>query len=67
MLSYQSLMPAAAAHQGMKMRPGRWRSLGVMGATPPLWIPAFAGMPRWQQALLRLRSIIFVPIDIEHR
>ena len=32
------------AHRGMKMRPGRWRSLGVMGATPPLWIPAFAGM-----------------------
>ena len=26
------------------MRPGRWRCLGVVGATPPLWIPAFAGM-----------------------
>ena len=32
------------AHQGMKMRPGRWRCLGVVGATLPLWIPAFAGM-----------------------
>ena len=30
----------APAHQGMKMRPGRWKCLGVMGATPPLWIPA---------------------------
>ncbi len=28
------------AHQGMKMTLGRWRSLGVIGATPPLWIPA---------------------------
>ena len=32
------------ADQGMKMRPGRWKCLGVVGATPPLWIPAFAGM-----------------------
>ena len=32
------------AHQGMKMRPGRWKCLGVMGTAPPLWIPAFAGM-----------------------
>ncbi len=32
------------AHQGMKMRPGRWKCLGVVGATLPLWIPAFAGM-----------------------
>ena len=35
------------AHQGMKMRPGRWKCLGVVGATLPLWIPAFAGMTRW--------------------
>ena len=34
----------APAHQGMKMRPGRWKCLGVVGATLPLWIPAFAGM-----------------------
>ena len=26
--------------QGMKMRPGRWKGLGLFGATPPLWIPA---------------------------
>ena len=26
------------------MRPGRWKCLRVMGATPPLWIPAFAGI-----------------------
>ena len=26
------------------MRPGRWKCLGVVGATLPLWIPAFAGM-----------------------
>ena len=35
------------AHQGMKMRPGRWRCLGVVGAALPLWIPAFARMTRW--------------------
>ncbi len=34
------------AHQGMKMRPSRWKCLGVIGATPPLWIPAFAGMTK---------------------
>ena len=34
------------AHEGMKMR-GRWRCLGVVGATHPLWIPAFAGMTNW--------------------
>ena len=34
----------APAHQGMKMRPGRWRCLGVVGATLPLWIPASARM-----------------------
>ena len=45
------------AHQGIKMRPGRWRSLGVMGATPPLWIPAFAGMTK-----RRREPFIFVPI-----
>ena len=28
------------AHQGMKMRLGRWKCLGVVGATLPLWIPA---------------------------
>ena len=28
----------------MKMRLGRWKWLGVVGATLPLWIPAFAGM-----------------------
>ena len=54
------------------MRPGRWNCLGVVGATPPLWIPASAGMTIGGrndecggggiQALLRLRSIIFVPI-----
>ena len=32
------------AHQGMKMRPGRWTCLGVVGATLPLWIPASARM-----------------------
>ena len=26
------------------MRPGRWKCLGVVGATLPLWIPGFAGM-----------------------
>ncbi len=35
------------AHQGVKMRPGRWRCLGVVGAALPLWIPAFARMTRW--------------------
>ena len=34
----------APAHQGMKMRPGSRKCLGVVGATLPLWIPAFAGM-----------------------
>ena len=34
------------AHQGMKMRPSRWRCLGVVGAALPLWIPAFARMTR---------------------
>ncbi len=29
------------------MRLGRWKCLGVVGATLPLWIPAFAGMTRW--------------------
>ena len=46
MLSYQSLMPAVAGTPRYEMRPGRWRSLSVMGATPPLWIPAFAGMTK---------------------
>ena len=32
------------AHEGMKMRPGRWRCLGVVGATLSLWIPASARM-----------------------
>ena len=32
------------AHQGMKMRPGRWRCSDVVGATLPLWIPASARM-----------------------
>ena len=27
-------------HQAMKMRLGRWKWLGVVGATLPLWIPA---------------------------
>ena len=55
------------------MRLGRWKCLGVMGATPPLWIPAFAGMTNWGSrndeagaggipAYLRLRNTIFVPI-----
>ena len=35
----------APAYQGMKMRPGRWKCLGVMGATPPLWIPALQEIP----------------------
>ena len=26
------------------MRPGRWKCLGVVGATLPLWIPGFAAM-----------------------
>ena len=26
------------------MRSGRWKYLGVVGATLPLWIPAFARM-----------------------
>ena len=60
------------AHEGMKMRPGRWRSLG---ATPPLWIPApYRGTGHafdrrndeaaagGIQAYLRLHNIIFVPI-----
>ena len=34
----------APAHQGMKMRLGRWKCLGVVGATLPLWIPASARM-----------------------
>ena len=45
------------AHQGMKMRLGRWKCLGVMGATPPLWIPAFAGMTKRGP-----RNTIFVPM-----
>ena len=28
------------AHEGMKIRLGRWKCLGVVGATLPLWIPA---------------------------
>ena len=32
------------ARRGMKMGPDRWKCLGVVGATLPLWIPAFAGM-----------------------
>ena len=72
----------APPHQSMKMRPGRWKCLGVVGATLPLWIPApYRGTGHafdrrnddWGsrtdecgggsiQALLRLRSIIFVPI-----
>ena len=28
------------AHQGMKMRLGRWKCLGMVGATLPLWIAA---------------------------
>ena len=38
--SYQSPMPAGAGTPSMKMRPGRWKCLGVVGATLPLWIPA---------------------------
>ena len=34
----------APAHQGMKMRVGRWKCLGAVGATLPLWIPASARM-----------------------
>ena len=34
----------APARQGMKTRLGRWKCLGVVDATLPLWIPAFAGM-----------------------
>ena len=32
------------AHQGMKMRLGRWMCSDVVGATLPLWIPASARM-----------------------
>ncbi len=32
------------AHHGMKMGPGCWGCLGVVGATLPLWIPASARM-----------------------
>ena len=34
----------APAQQGMTMRPASRKCLGVVGATLPLWIPAFAGM-----------------------
>ena len=30
----------APPHQSMKLRPGRWKCLGVVGATLPLWNPA---------------------------
>ena len=36
-------MPAAAGTP-LKMGPGRWGCLGVVGATLPLWIPASARM-----------------------
>ncbi len=38
----------APAHQGVKMRLGRWKCLGVVGATVPPWIPASAGTPRYE-------------------
>ena len=38
----------APAHQGVKMRPGRWKCLGVVRATVPPWIPASAGTPRYE-------------------
>ena len=44
------------AHQGMKMRPGRWKCLGVVGATLPLWIPAFAGMTNSVAATIHFRT-----------
>ena len=44
------------AHQGMKMRPGRWKCLGVFGATLPLWIPAFAGMTNSVAGTIRFRT-----------
>ena len=53
MLSCQSLVPA---HQGMKMRLGRWKCLGVVGATPPLWIPAFARMTNSVAGTIHFRA-----------
>ena len=46
----------APAHQGVKMRPGRWKCLGVVGATLPLWIPAFAGMTNSVAGTIRFRT-----------
>ena len=64
------------AHQGMKMGPGRWKCLGVVGATLPLWIPApyrgtghafdrrNDGTGDWwdSEALSKPSNTIFVPI-----
>ena len=36
----------APAHQSMKTRLGRWKCLGVVDATLPLWIPASARMTK---------------------
>ena len=44
------------AHEGMKMRPGRWKCLGVVGATLPLWIPAFAGMTNSVAGTIHFRT-----------
>ena len=54
------------AHQGMKIGAPCGKRLGVVGApTPPLWIPAFAGMTNVAPAFCRTcasREAIFVPI-----
>ena len=46
----------APAHQGMTMRPGSRKCLGVVGATLPLWIPAFAGMTNSVAGTIHFRS-----------
>ena len=38
------------------MRLGRWKCLGVVGATPPLWIPAFAGMTNSVAGTIHFRT-----------
>ena len=71
MLSYQSLMPAAAGTSRYENEAWSLEIFGCHGCHPS---PLDSGFRRNDecrrggiQALLRLRSIIFVPIDIEHR
>ena len=46
----------APAQQGMTMRPASRKCLGVVGATLPLWIPAFAGMTNSAAGTIHVRT-----------